>query len=447
MQRPLRRLRILPDGTLFLGGKTLTDKKIRILTISDHPLLPSGVGTQTKYMIEALLKTGKFEILSLGGAIKHPNYSPSKTEEWGDDWIIVPVDGYSNPEQLRGHLMAWKPDIVYFMTDPRFYEWLWQMEDEIRENVPMVYYHVWDNYPYPTYNSRFYNSNDLIATISKVTSDIVRTVSPEVEEIYLPHAVDPEVFRKLSTPTEIAFLKNARRSQGIEDKFILFFNSRNARRKQSGSLIFWYKDFLDKLDKEDREKCCLLMHTDINDPNGQPLEFIANELGLQNGEIMFSKDKLPPKQMNTLYNIADCTICISDAEGFGLSAMESLASGTPLIATLTGGLQEQVTDGKNTFGVGLEPASKAIIGSLSVPWIYEDRVNGEDVVNAIYKMYKMSKKDREKLGALGAEHIQKNYSFLSFQEKWVEAMEGVYEKYGSWENRKNHDNRWECIEI
>ena len=41
-------------------------KKIKIFTISDHPLSPSGVGTQTKYMIEAMLRTGKYEFVSYG---------------------------------------------------------------------------------------------------------------------------------------------------------------------------------------------------------------------------------------------------------------------------------------------------------------------------------------------------------------------------------------------
>ena len=50
----------------------MTDK-IKILTISDMPLSPSGVGTQTKYVIESLLKTGKYQVISLGGAIKHPS--------------------------------------------------------------------------------------------------------------------------------------------------------------------------------------------------------------------------------------------------------------------------------------------------------------------------------------------------------------------------------------
>ena len=39
-------------------------KKIKVLTLGDHPLSPSGVGTQTKYICEALLDSEKFEIIS-----------------------------------------------------------------------------------------------------------------------------------------------------------------------------------------------------------------------------------------------------------------------------------------------------------------------------------------------------------------------------------------------
>mgnify|MGYP003679062075 FL=1 len=69
-------------------------KKIKILTLSDHPMSPSGVGTQTKYMIEAMLKTGKYQFISLGGAMKHQNYDVMNVEEYKDDWLIRPVDGY-----------------------------------------------------------------------------------------------------------------------------------------------------------------------------------------------------------------------------------------------------------------------------------------------------------------------------------------------------------------
>ena len=127
----------------------MTDKKIKIFTLSDHPLTPSGVGTQTRYIIEGMLRTGKYQFVSFAGLIKHNDYRPIKTEEFGDDWVIVPVDGYGTQESVRAMLWSEKPDIVWFMTDPRFWGWLWQVEEEIRHNVPMVYYHVWDNYPYP----------------------------------------------------------------------------------------------------------------------------------------------------------------------------------------------------------------------------------------------------------------------------------------------------------
>ena len=58
-------------------------EKIHILTISDHPLSPSGVGTQTKYFIAELLKTGNFKFTSIAGAIKHENYQPQKLERFG----------------------------------------------------------------------------------------------------------------------------------------------------------------------------------------------------------------------------------------------------------------------------------------------------------------------------------------------------------------------------
>ena len=171
-------------------------KKLKVLTLSDHPLSPSGVGTQTRYICEALLNSGKFEIISLGGAMKHHNYDPVSVEPYGNEWRIIPVDGYGKQEMIRSIVRNERPDFVWIMTDPRFWDWLWAIENEIRPLCPIVYYHVWDNYPYPKYNSVWYNSNDFIASISKVTSDIVRTVAPEVEEKYIPHAVDPKFFFK-----------------------------------------------------------------------------------------------------------------------------------------------------------------------------------------------------------------------------------------------------------
>ena len=416
-------------------------KKIKVLTISDHPLSPSGVGTQTKYFIEALLKTGKFQFICLGGAVKHENYDIQNISPYEDDWMVIPVNGYGDPEKIRSIIRNERPDMLWFMTDPRFYEWLWFIENEIRPLMPMVYYHVWDNYPAPIFNRPYYLSNDLIASISKVTHNVVSEAAPEVENIYLPHAVDSDIF-KAKTKEEIAELKKKNFPGDKEDRMLFFWNNRNARRKQSGSLIWWFNEFANKVG---RDKVRLIMHTDPNDPHGQPLQHLIEQVG-NDGTIMISDKKVPPTILAEMYNMADCTINISDAEGFGLATLESLSCETPIIVTMTGGLQEQVTDGENWFGIGIEPSSKAVIGSQQVPYIHEDRISKEDFLDSLHKMYNMSKENKNKLGKLGRAHVEANYGFDKYCEQWIEVITGLHDKHGSWDSRKGYKN-WELKEL
>jgi len=402
------------------------------LTLGDHPLSPSGVGTQTKYVCQALLESGKFSILSLGGAIKHNDYRQVKVNPFGDDWRIIPVDGYGTQEMIRSVIATEEVDIVWIMTDPRFWDWLWTMENEIRPHCPIVYYHVWDNYPYPKYNRSSYMSNDYIACISKLTHDIVKTVAPEVHSEYIPHAVDSNIFVPVTQEQKNTIKKQLWTDQGEDpDKFTIFWNNRNARRKQSGTLIYWFKSFLDKVG---HDKARLLMHTDPYDTHGQNLPLIIRDLGLTKSQVMLSTEKIDPRHLAGLYNVSDCTINISDAEGFGLSTLESLSCGTPIIANMTGGLQEQVTNGVDWFGIGLFPSSKSLIGSQMVPYIYEDRLDKAQVVSAMTKMYSIGDEQRKIMGNAGRNHVIENYNFNNFFTKWVDFMTMVYE------NKRNYSS-------
>jgi glycosyltransferase involved in cell wall biosynthesis len=410
-------------------------KKIKVLTLSDHPMSPSGVGTQTKYVMEALLKSGKFEVLSLGGAVKHQDYTPRYVDPYENDWKIIPIDGYGTQEMIRSIIRNEKPDILWFMTDPRFYEWLWEMENEIRPLLPMVYYHVWDNKPLPMFNKKFYESNDHIATISRVTHECVRGVAPDVEATYMPHAVDSSVFKAITLEEKKSIRERILPEQD-QDKFVVFWNNRNARRKQSGTLLWWWNEWITKRNLSGKAQ--LIMHTNPYDVHGQNLTQIATELGMTNREIVFSTKKIPLKGLPALYMAADCTVNIADAEGFGLGTLESLSCGTPIIVNMTGGLQEQIMGEDGPFGFPIHPTSKAVIGSQQVPYIYEDRISKEQFFSAFDKMYALSPEDRHELGLKGAKHVQKNYNFEQFGEKWVNLMLKIHEQHGSWETRKNH---------
>ena len=426
-------------------------KKKKVLVLSDHPLSPSGVGTQTKYMIEALLKTGRYQFICLGGALKHVNYQPQKVEPWEEDWIIYPVDGYGNHEMIRSVLQQERPDVLWFMTDPRFYGWLWEIENEIRANVPMVYYHVWDNFPAPHFNSRFYRSTDEVVCISKVTHEILKETAPDVSSRYLPHAVNSNIFYKYKTKEKLEAIDIMRNRLCVESsvknknlkKKIFFWNNRNARRKQSGTLIWWFKEWLDR---GGHNSACLVMHTDARDPHGQDLPHLIEHLGVDDGQVMLSTNKIVPEQLADMYNLADFTINISDAEGFGLATLESLSCGSPIIVNMTGGLQEQVTNGSDWFGYGIEPAAKAVIGSLDVPYIYEDRISQNDFNKILDKALRINSKTYKKMSEGGMKHVRKNYNFENYEKGWVNIMDEVIEKYGSWDSRTDFQ-RWHLMEV
>jgi len=427
-------------------------EKKKILVLADHPLSPSGVGTQTKYMIEALLKTGRYKFICLGGAIKHDSYNPVKVAPWHDDWQIFPIDGYGNHEMIRSVIQKEKPDLLWFMTDPRFYEWLWEIENEVRAYMPLVYYHVWDNFPAPHYNGRFYRSTDEVVCISKVTHEILKQVSPEVSSHYHPHAVPTNIFKPATSAEakeKVKTLRNRFLTASGTDKWanpkkkIFFWNSRNARRKQSGTLIWWFKDLLDEIG---HDKATLIMHTDPRDQHGQDLPHIIEHVGVGEGQVLLSTNKVTFEDLAIMYNAADYTIGISDAEGFGLSTLESLSCGTPIIVNMTGGLQEQVTDGKKWFGWGIQPCSKAVIGSLQVPYIYEDRISQDDFNEAMKKALGLSDQKYKKMSALGVQHVKENYNFENYEKGWIKLMDEFIEKHGSWENRKLY-SPWQLLEV
>jgi glycosyltransferase involved in cell wall biosynthesis len=405
----------------------MSDKKT-IFVLGDHPLSTSGVGTSIRYFIESMLKTGKYKFVVLGGATKVTDPRAITVGEWGDDYIVFPVEGFGTQQQVRDMIHTYRPDVLWFMTDPRFWTWLWQIEQEIRQNVPMLYFHVWDNFPAPMFNRPYYLSNDMIVTMSKVSSDIVREVTPEIEELYIPLAADTDIFKPLPE-SEWINLKPSK------EKTLFFWNNRNARRKQSGTIVWWFKEFLDKVGQD---KAQLFMHTDPKDENGQDLIAIAEKVGLTRDQFVISPGKVTQQQLALYYNMADCILNISDAEGVGMGTIESLACETPIIVNMTGGLQEQVTDGTDWFGIPIYPSSKAIIGNQEVPYIYEDRISKEDFIDALEKMHNMTREQRKEMGKKGREYVLKKYSLEKYAQAWEQLLEEFIEKHGSWETRKNY---------
>ena len=105
--------------------------KKKVLMLSDHALSTSGVGTQSRFLINGLLSKDRWTFRQFGAALKHTDY---ETIAINEDFIIKPIDGFGNPELLRIALATEKPDVLFLFTDPRFFIWLFEMEDEVHKN-------------------------------------------------------------------------------------------------------------------------------------------------------------------------------------------------------------------------------------------------------------------------------------------------------------------------
>jgi len=244
---------------------------------------------------------------------------------------------------------------------------------------------------------------------------------------YVPHGLNHKTFHPIEQPDENFTSFKNQLFKGIEYDFTLLFNSRNIRRKSIPDTILAWKVFKEQLPKEKASKVALILHTDAIDENGTDLpallEYFFPE---EDSNIIITNAKFSPTQMNYLYNIADGVILLSSNEGWGLSLTEALLSGTPIIANVTGGMQDQMrfidNDKKwftptpetpsnhrgtykecGSWALPVFPSNISVAGSVPTPYIFDDRCNFEDAAKQILNLYNMDKNERQMRGKAGRE--------------------------------------------
>ena len=175
---------------------------------------------------------------SLVPLLKHNDYNTIVVNE---DLVIKPIDGFGNPDVLRVALASEKPDILFIFTDPRFFTWLFDMEDEIHQICPIVWWHVWDNYPYPEFNEWMYKSTDLINCHSHMTYTMLKERFPRKAN-FVPHTLPETIFRPIPE-NEIQKVKQQLLGENRKDDFVGIWVNRNAKRKRPNDVLYSWKLF------------------------------------------------------------------------------------------------------------------------------------------------------------------------------------------------------------
>lgn len=415
----------------------ITKNKKKILLLSDHLLSTSGVGCQSRFLAHGLVEKGCWTIRQFGAALQHDNHDIVQVHE---DIIVKPIDGFGNPDMLRIALATEQPDLLLLFTDPRFFTWVWEMEDEIHQICPIAYWHVWDNNPRPTFNDVFYESTDLLNCHSYVTYNICNEKWSDRTN-FVPHALPQEIFYPLPWQQKRLWKE---RVVGFprKDWFTAFWVNRNAKRKRPADVLRAWSLFLDKTENRD---AVMVMHTDPFDQEGPNLVAVAEHFGITDN-IVFSNERIDFDKMNILHNVSDCCINIAFAEGFGLATLEAMQVGNPIIAAKTGGLTRQVIDHRDGTenGVGLDITTQSLVGSQGVPFIYEDYASVEDTADAIFKLYSMEADERKALGQKARNYALEEFSLDKTIDMWHDTLWDLSE---NWQNGKRVTKRYEIMEL
>ena len=452
-------------------------KKKKILLFSDDLRMSSGVGTMSREIVMGTLD--EFDWVQVGGAIKHPDkgkmidMDKSVREETGIEDAslkVYPVDGYGDPNILRNLMQIEKPDAIMIYTDPRFWIWLFNMEHEIRQNIPIFYYNIWDDLPYPMWNEPYYESCDLIMNISKQTHNIVQNVCKDKprtdwDSTYVPHGINEKYFYPVENEKERLEMNKMKSElfQGKDIDFCMLYNNRNIRRKLTSDTILAFREFAYGLPKEKRDKVAFVLHTQPVDQNGTDLPAVVEAM-CPDLNIIFSTQKLTNQHLNYLYNICDLTINLASNEGFGLGTCEALMCGTPIIVNVTGGLQDQCgfkIDGKHltyedygkigslhdwrlwednkalTYGEWVKPVwpkSRSLQGSPPTPYIFDDRCDWVEAGERIREWYDMKPSDR-----LGHEFVTSDESMMSARHMCQLFKDHMNTAFDKWTTRERFE--------
>ena len=117
------------------------DRK-NILLLTDDIRVHSGVAQVGR---EIVMNTAhRYNWIQLAGAIKHPD--KGQLQDLSDDTnkrmgltdskvVLYPVDGYGEPRLLKEVIKREKIDALFIITDPRYFEWLFAIENEITPSV------------------------------------------------------------------------------------------------------------------------------------------------------------------------------------------------------------------------------------------------------------------------------------------------------------------------
>lgn len=138
--------------------------------------------------------------------------------------------------------------------------------------------------------------------------------------------------------------------------------------------------------------------------NEENYRFLTKKLSLEN-QIYFVGSVNKPEILSQYYSLAQATVVPSDYESFSLVVLESLACGTPVIASRISALQNKIDPGVN----GL---------------LFE-RANSDDLADKIKDFFDYTSQERDKIGQNGRNQVIERFSLKKHMADLVKVYQSI----------------------
>lgn len=312
--------------------------KIRLLAWGDGPLSNTGFGTVSKHILSTLQATGNYEIDHL--AI---NYTGDFVDRNQIPWQLVPAK-LLDAKDPHGIKMFQKS-----MTQ-KDYDIVWIINDlfvtnEVKEFLPKIRAHYKSRNLKPPVFIYYYPvdccvPNGSTGLLDQADIPVCYTTHGKEETLKLrpqlasklrqiSHGTDLSVFKPLPQ-NEIDKIKKDFLGVSPETTVVVQVN-RNSTRKQIQYSMLAFKEF-----KKLVPNSIYYIHSQVMDQGGDLLRAVQS-LGLSPKTdivlpVNFRVDSAPPpSELNKIYNMGDIFLSTHLGEGFGLSLVEAMSCGVPVV--------------------------------------------------------------------------------------------------------------------
>jgi glycosyltransferase involved in cell wall biosynthesis len=386
--------------------------KSKLLWYSNSPTANSGYSKQTRFIVHGLMQNGYQTDLSV-------NYGFGAGTMYLYGSKVWPMGtGRSETEAIEAYSKG-KYDMLITLYDVWVLHAL--VDQAKRGGVVWVPYIPLDFLYLPHDLGNMLQAATHILPMTQYGLDMLKRVGFQNVDRYIHHGVDTKVYRVIENRPK----QEMRDMLGFRDKsFILsIFKMNKGDRAKYGENLEAIKIFITN-NPDLANEVGIYIHALPNTPGGQPLQAVIKSLGLEN-YVRYVKPYdyicgFTEEQMSQAYNGSDCVLNNVSSGGFEINIIESLASGTPVIATdgmsmhelLKPVLPELLAPAKTEYWTPL--ASKVMQPD---PEVIAEKI--EWVVN--HDMNK--RKERERL----ARHAKRMWSWDAIIPKWVQYIQFLEE--------------------